>query len=33
MKERSRERYKNLSQEEDKIKECQKKKVSRTGSV
>ena len=34
MKERSRELYKNLSEEEKgKIKEYQKKKVSRTGSV
>ena len=34
VKEKSRERYKNFSQEEkDKIKEYQKEKVSRTGSV
>ena len=34
IKEKSRERYKNLSQEEkDKIKEHQRKKVSRTDSV
>ena len=34
IKEKSRERYKNLSREEkDKIKEYQRKKVSRTGSV
>ena len=34
IKEKSRERYKNLSQEEkDKIKEYQRKKISRIGSV
>ena len=34
IKEKSRERYKNLSQEkEDKIKEYQRKKISRIGSI
>ena len=33
IREKSRECYKNLSQEKDKIKDYQRKKVSRTGSV